>query len=108
MEDTSEVDLRPGSPVRNLPGAKSVLGHPEGEQVLVTRRGEEYFAGGAFRTHYHGPLAEGLVVEDSVRCPRNHACFSLRTGKVLRAPVCEPIPCWKVRREGDTVFIGEK
>ena len=63
---------------------------------------------GPFCTHYHGPLAEGLLVGDEVRCPWHHACFSLRTGEALRAPALDPIQCWKIQREGDAVFVREK
>jgi nitrite reductase/ring-hydroxylating ferredoxin subunit len=45
-----------------------ILGHGAGDAVLLARRGHELFAIGAECTHY-GPLAEGVLVEDTVRCP---------------------------------------
>ncbi len=46
-----------------------LLGHTQGEAVLLARHKNEFFAIGAVCTHYSGPLAEGLLVEDTVRCP---------------------------------------
>jgi len=85
-----------------------LLGHSHGEQVIVVRRGSELFAVGALCTHYGGPLAEGLVYGDTVRCPWHHACFSLRTGEALRAPALNPVSCWRVEQRDDNVYVGPK
>jgi NADPH-dependent 2,4-dienoyl-CoA reductase/sulfur reductase-like enzyme/nitrite reductase/ring-hydroxylating ferredoxin subunit len=85
-----------------------LLGHAEGEAVLLARRGNEIFAIGATCSHYGGPLAEGLLVEDTVRCPWHHACFSLRTGEPVGAPALNPVACWKVERNGDRVRVTTK
>jgi NADPH-dependent 2,4-dienoyl-CoA reductase/sulfur reductase-like enzyme/nitrite reductase/ring-hydroxylating ferredoxin subunit len=85
-----------------------ILGHVAGDAVLLARRGQELFAIGAECTHYHGPLAEGVLVEDTVRCPWHHACFSLRTGEALRAPALNPVSCWRVELQNGTVYVREK
>jgi NADPH-dependent 2,4-dienoyl-CoA reductase/sulfur reductase-like enzyme/nitrite reductase/ring-hydroxylating ferredoxin subunit len=76
--------------------------------VVLARRGDEFFAIAASCTHYNGPLAEGLLVDDTVRCPWHHACFSLRTGEAVRAPALGPIACWRTEVRGDIVFVREK
>src|SRR5262245_3699333 len=78
------------------------------DDVLVARARGEWFAVGAHCTHYRGRLADGLVVDDTVRCPLHHACFSLRSGEALRAPALDPIACWRVDVEGDMLFVREK
>jgi NADPH-dependent 2,4-dienoyl-CoA reductase/sulfur reductase-like enzyme len=47
-------------------------------------------------------------VNDEVRCPWHHACFSLRTGEALRAPALDSVPCWRTEQAGDKVFVKEK
>jgi NADPH-dependent 2,4-dienoyl-CoA reductase/sulfur reductase-like enzyme/nitrite reductase/ring-hydroxylating ferredoxin subunit len=108
METSGKPDLEKGIPIQSVPDGGVLQGIVAGEDVVLVRSGSEFFAVGAFCTHYHGPLADGLVAGDEVRCPWHHACFSLRTGEALRAPALDPIPCWKVQREGDAVFVKEK
>ena len=100
-------DLNKGVKLSELADGK-LLGHVGGEDVLLVRGESCIFAVGAHCTHYHGPLAEGLVVGDSIRCPWHHACFDLTSGEATRAPAFSPIECWSVETRGDTVFVQGK
>src|SRR5579864_3519719 len=108
MTDSPKPDFKNGFPIRSLPEGGKVLGQVDGEDVVLARGNDQVFAVGAYCTHYHGPLADGLVVGETLRCPWHHACFSLRTGEALRAPALDAISCWRVERTGDRVFVREK
>jgi NADPH-dependent 2,4-dienoyl-CoA reductase/sulfur reductase-like enzyme len=104
----SGPDLTQGVSIEQVPDGGMLAGHVGEEAVLVARRGAEVFAVGATCTHYGGPLAEGLMVGDTVRCPWHHACFSLRTGEALYAPAFAPLACWRVEERDGKVFVREK
>ncbi len=101
-------DFTSGVPLGDLPDGEMIVGRVDAEDVLLARHGSAVFAVGAHCTHYHGPLADGMIVGDTVRCPWHHACFSLQTGEAIRAPALDPIACWRVERVGDMVFVREK
>jgi len=101
-------DLRQGVPLQDLADGGMLAGTVGDEPVLLARSGGEIFAIGAVCTHYSGPLSEGLVVGETVRCPWHHACFSLRTGEALRAPALNAVSCWRVKSQDGMVYVEEK
>jgi NADPH-dependent 2,4-dienoyl-CoA reductase/sulfur reductase-like enzyme/nitrite reductase/ring-hydroxylating ferredoxin subunit len=100
-------DLKLGVALSEFSG-ETLLGHVGDDDVLLVRSGPDIFAIDAHCSHYHGPLAEGLVVGDSIRCPWHHACFDLRTGEAARAPALSPLAVWNVERESGRIFVRQK
>ena len=89
-------DLAAGIALAELADGAKLVGHVGDKPVLLVRRGADIYAIAAECTHYGGPLADGLVVDGTIRCPWHHACFDLRTGEALRAPALSPLACWSV------------
>jgi apoptosis-inducing factor 3 len=104
----SGPDLARGVPASSVKPGGSITGQVEGDAVLLVRQGDEWFAIGAVCSHYGGPLGEGLVVGDTVRCPWHHACFSLRTGDAIRPPALHSVACYRVEVAGGTVRVAGK
>jgi NADPH-dependent 2,4-dienoyl-CoA reductase/sulfur reductase-like enzyme/nitrite reductase/ring-hydroxylating ferredoxin subunit len=100
-------DLAQGVALSEFAG-NTLLGHVGDDEVLLVRSGSEIFAIDAHCSHYHGPLAEGLVTGEGIRCPWHHACFDLRTGEAARAPALAPLAVWKVERNAERIVIREK
>ncbi len=101
-------DLTQGVPISEVADGQMLLGHVGEEPVLMARRGDDFFAIGATCSHYGGPLAEGLMVGDTVRCPWHHARFSLRTGEAIGAPAFNPMSCWRVEKRDAKIFVRAK
>jgi NADPH-dependent 2,4-dienoyl-CoA reductase/sulfur reductase-like enzyme/nitrite reductase/ring-hydroxylating ferredoxin subunit len=101
-------DLAQGVELAHLADGSMLLGHAQGEPVILLRQGDECFAVGASCTHYGAPLSDGLLEGDTIRCPWHHACFSARTGEALRAPALDPIPRWRVERHDGNVRVRER
>ena len=101
-------DLAQGIPLDDLADGGMIGGHVGEEPVLLARRGDEFFAIGSACSHYGGPLAEGLAVGDTVRCPWHHARFSLRTGEAIGAPAFNPVACWRVDKRDGKACVRDK
>jgi NADPH-dependent 2,4-dienoyl-CoA reductase/sulfur reductase-like enzyme/nitrite reductase/ring-hydroxylating ferredoxin subunit len=103
---TSGPDLTKGVRVADLADGGRIAGLVGEDEVVLARSGDEFFALSAHCSHYSGPLAEGLVVGDTIHCPWHHACFSLRTGSALGAPAFRPLRVYKTTRDGDWVRVS--
>lgn len=109
-DDTAKLsgpDFSQAVELSTIADGTTLLGHADGEPVLLTRRGDEVFAIGAICTHYGAPLAQGLIVGDTVRCPWHHACFDLRTGEMYRAPALDAVACDRVHAVRDAARMSE-
>jgi NADPH-dependent 2,4-dienoyl-CoA reductase/sulfur reductase-like enzyme/nitrite reductase/ring-hydroxylating ferredoxin subunit len=107
-KQSSGPDFAAGIAAADLADGAMLAGHVGEEGVLLARRGGRLFAVSAQCTHYHGPLAEGLMVGDTVRCPWHHAHFSLATGEAIAAPALSPLACWQVEERGGRIFVRSR
>lgn len=108
-QELTGPDLSAGVPSSDLEEGKMLVGHADGEAVLLARRSSRVFAVGANCTHYGAPLADGLIVGDTVRCPWHHACFSLESGEAVRSPARDSIACFNVEeRAGKLYVLGKR
>jgi len=103
----SGPDLTKGVVLADFKDGK-LLGHVGEEDVLLVQAGSEVFAIEPLCSHYHGPLAEGLVVGDTIRCPWHHACFALRSGEATRPPALNALAVWDVTRDRDSIIVARK
>jgi NADPH-dependent 2,4-dienoyl-CoA reductase/sulfur reductase-like enzyme/nitrite reductase/ring-hydroxylating ferredoxin subunit len=101
-------DFSQGIPASELKDGTMLSGLVGDEEVLLVRQNGTLFAISAHCTHYHGPLADGLLVGATVRCPWHHAHFSLMTGEAVAAPALSPLTCWQVEERGGKVFVKGK
>src|SRR5690606_34624144 len=66
---------------------------------------DEFFCTDGLCTHEAVHLADGLVMDYTIECPKHNGQFDYRTGEALRAPVCEHLGTYSVRLDGETVLI---
>lgn len=56
-------------------------------------------------THEEVHLADGLVMENTVECPKHASIFDFTTGEVETPPACDDLRTYPARVEGDRVMI---
>jgi nitrite reductase/ring-hydroxylating ferredoxin subunit len=68
-----------------------------GVPFLLARRGNRIFAMAETCSHMGGPLAEGEMIDGTVKCPWHGSRFSLEDGSVVDGPAVHPQPCLETR-----------
>jgi 3-phenylpropionate/trans-cinnamate dioxygenase ferredoxin component len=76
--------------------------------VYRSAKGEAYATDGLC-THEQVHLSDGLVIDDTIECPKHNGRFNYTTGAPLRAPVCVALATYPARvRDGRIeIAIGE-
>ena len=65
----------------------------------------EFFATDGLCTHEQVHLADGLVMDNIIECPKHNGRFDYRTGAVKGTPVCVSLKTYPVKVETGKVFI---
>ena len=76
--------------------------------VAVVRIGQEVFALRDVCSHAEVALSEGEVYDHTIECWLHGSCFDLRSGKPTNPPATQPVPTYRVKIEGDDVFVSLK
>ena len=86
---------------------EDVLRFDQGGQSYAIYRSpeDEYFATDGLCTHEKVHLADGLVMNHIIECPKHNGRFNYKTGAALGAPVCVNLKTYTVKVEDDTVYI---
>src|SRR5947209_20310261 len=80
----------------------------EGEEILLARVGEQYYAVNNICTHFFTYLSGGELFPESceVLCPLHDSRFSLVDGRPTGLPATKPVKIYAVKVEGDAILVG--
>ncbi len=78
----------------------------DSEEILLCRHEGKFYAVAYYCSHAEFALEGGTLANGCITCPYHGAEFSIVDGSVLAAPAFEPIKCYPVKVENDTVSIA--
>jgi 3-phenylpropionate/trans-cinnamate dioxygenase ferredoxin subunit len=74
--------------------------------VAIVRTGNDVFALRDVCSHAEVALSEGEVYDHTIECWLHGSCFDLRTGKPTNPPATQPVATYRVKIEGDDVYVS--
>jgi NADPH-dependent 2,4-dienoyl-CoA reductase/sulfur reductase-like enzyme/nitrite reductase/ring-hydroxylating ferredoxin subunit len=104
----SGPELSQPIPLGDIPDGGVLVGQLKGEPVLLVRNRDDVYAVAAACTHYGAPLADGVVIGHTLRCPWHHGQFNVRTGEAVGPPPLRPLDCWEVVNDGARITVTAK
>jgi 3-phenylpropionate/trans-cinnamate dioxygenase ferredoxin subunit len=87
--------------------AEGALRFDHGGKTFAIFRNHEngYFCTDGLCTHEEIHLADGLVIENTVECPKHSSIFDFTTGEVETPPACNNLRTYATRVDGGRVLI---
>ena len=73
--------------------------------AIYRSREDQYYATDGLCTHEQVHLADGLVMDEIIECPKHNGRFNYKTGEARGAPVCVNLKTYPVKVDGGTVYI---
>lgn len=74
--------------------------------AIYRGKGQSYYVTDGLCTHGKVHLADGLVMDNLIECPKHNGRFDYITGQTKRAPVCVNLKTYPVKIEGDKVYFN--
>lgn len=86
---------------------EDVIRFDHGSRTYAIYRNDanEYFCTDSLCTHEKIHLADGLVMENTIECPKHSSIFDFRTGEVETPPACDNLKTYTTRIENGRVMI---
>jgi len=87
-----------------IPGTCSLV-EVNNDRILLSNINGKLHAIGELCPHADGPLSEGTLEGDQIKCPWHASFFDVKTGKVTEGPSIESVPVYEVKIDGDDIFV---
>lgn len=87
---------------------EGVIRFDHGGRTYAIYRGpdDSVFCTAGLCTHESVHLADGLVIDFEVECPKHSGAFDYRTGEALRLPACENLKVFPTQIEDGEIRVA--
>ncbi|MCY3879698.1 MAG: MocE family 2Fe-2S type ferredoxin [Rhodobacteraceae bacterium] len=79
--------------------------HGDFTYAIYRSPNDRFYCTDGLCTHEQVHLADGLVMDNIIECPKHNGRFDYRTGKARGAPACVDLNVYPTKVENGRVFI---